>query len=114
LELLEELPLKKVKMVVSTVPDIEANNLLIKIVRDMNKDAIVILRAHSIEDALELYKNGASYVLTPHFLGGEYVANMILDSGMKNLDYDNERKKHLKMLKEIKEKGHRHPNVDRN
>jgi Kef-type K+ transport system membrane component KefB/Trk K+ transport system NAD-binding subunit len=114
LEFLDELPLDKVKMVIFTVPDVEANDLLIDAIREANKNAIVILRAHSIEDALHLYEHGASYVLTPHFLGGEYVANMIVESGIKSGDYDGERKKHLKMLKEIQEKGQRHPEIEKN
>ena len=71
LELLEDLPLDELKMGISTIPDLESNRLLLQSIRNVNKKAIIILRAHSIEEALMLYELGANYVLTPHFLGEE-------------------------------------------
>jgi voltage-gated potassium channel Kch len=112
-ELLDELPLDKIELVVSTVPDYETNELLVETVRGINPDAIVILRAHSIEDALELYKRGASYVLTPHFLGGEYLAKMVGQVKMNKEKYAEEKKKHIKMLEERFAKGHKHPEIEK-
>jgi len=63
---------------------------------------------------MDLYNEGASYVLTPHFLGGEYVAKMIRDSKTSKLEYREEKNKHIKMLKEIEKKGHDHPKVEKN
>ena len=114
LELLEDLPLDKIKLAISTIPDLETNKLLLESVRAVNKKAIVILRAHSIDEALELYKQDANYVLTPHFLGGEYVAKMIKHSGLDEKDYDKEKMKHIRMLEKVKAKGHRHPDVEAN
>lgn len=114
LELLEDLPLDKIKLAISTIPEVDTNELLIETIRDKNKDCVIILRAHTIEDALRLYEAGANYVLTPHFLGGEYVARMIKHSKTQDEDYSIERKKHVKMLKEILAKGQDHPNVERN
>jgi voltage-gated potassium channel Kch len=101
-------------LVVSTIPDLDTNELLLESVRTINKRAIIILRAHSIEDALGLYKKGANYVLTPHFLGGEYVAKMIRHSGIDKKDYHAERNKHVKILNDIRAQGHRHPEVEQN
>jgi Kef-type K+ transport system membrane component KefB len=105
MELLDDLPLEKMKMAISTIPEVETNELLIETIRAVNKDATIILRAHTLEDALRLYDAGANYVLTPHFLGGEYVAKMIAHAKTKDEDYENERKKHVKMLKDILSKG---------
>ena len=80
--------------------------------RSTNPRAVVILRAHTIPDALQLYRKGATYVLTPHFLGGEYVSKMIAHSKTKKGDYRDEKEKHIKMLEERKEKGHEHPEVE--
>lgn len=112
-ELLKALPLDKIKLAVSTIPDFEANFLLVEEIRLVNPDAIIILRAHTIQDALDLYKKGASYVLTPHFLGGEYISNMIRDLGVKEDKYEEEKEKHIKMLKEIASRGKDHPQVDK-
>lgn len=114
LELLDDLPIEKVKMIVSTIPDLETNKLLLEAVRERNKTTIVILRAHAIEDALELYNEGANYVLTPHFLGGEYVSRMIRHSNINIKEYLEEKTKHIKMLKSFRQKGHEHPNVEKN
>ncbi len=113
-DLLHELPLDKIQLAVSTIPEFEINVLLIDAIREVNPDAVIIVRAHQIKEALELYKRGASYVLTPHFLGGEYVANMISDLKTKEKDYDGERAKHIKTLKGIMGKGKDHPEVEKN
>jgi len=113
-DFLEELPLEKIKIAVSTIPDYETNRSLIEAVRLVNSKAIIIVRAHEIDNALELYKKGADYVLTPHFLGGEYVANMIKDLKTSSKDYKKEKDKHIKMLEERKQLQHRHPEVERN
>lgn len=112
-EFLEELPLDKLKMGVSTVPEFETNALLIKEIRAVNPKAIVIVRAHTIKEALDLYALGANYVLTPHFLGGEYVSKMIKELKVSAKGYKQEKEKHVEMLKRMAEKGHDHPNVER-
>ncbi len=114
MDFLDELNLEGLTLVVSTIPDIETNELLIETVRAINKKAVIVLRAHTIEDALKLYEEGANYVLTPHFLGGEYVAKMIQHSKSKDKDYRDEKGKHLKMLKEMLSKGAEHPEVEKN
>jgi len=100
-ELLNELQLDKVQLVVSTVPDFDTNLLLLETFRLVNSNGVIIVRAHSIPEALELYKAGATYVLTPHFLGGEYVAKMLKDLKLSKAEYREEREKHIKMLLEI-------------
>jgi len=114
MDFLGELNLEGLNLVVSTVPDLETNKLLIETVRGVNKKVVVVLRAHSIEDALKLYGDGANYVLTPHFLGGEYVAKMIKHPKSGDKDYREEKGKHLKMLKDILSKGVNHPEVEKN
>lgn len=113
-ELLKELPLEKIELAVSTMPDLETNILLLENVRNVNKDAIIILRAHQISDALELYERGANYVLTPHFLGGEYLAKMIKDIKIDDKKYTKEKQDHIKMLKKRLEHDHEHPEIEKN
>ena len=113
-DFLNELPLDKIKLAVSTVPEYDTNCILINTIRKVNKDAIIIVRAHLIDDALGLYKKGADYVLTPHFLGGEYVSKMITDLKTDSKGYEEEREKHIKMLKEAARKGEEHPHIEKN
>jgi len=109
IELLDELPLNKLEMAVSTIPDLETNMLLIETIRAVNENAIIIVRAHQIKEALELYEKGANYVLTPHFLGGEYVAKMIYNEKTNFKGYINEKEQHIKMLHEMVEREKHHP-----
>lgn len=100
-ELLNELPLDKVGLVVSTIPDFETNFLLIETIRLVNPDAVLICRAHTVDDALELYTKGADYVLTPHFLGGEHLSKIIREIKDNKKKYSELKKKHLKTLQEV-------------
>jgi Kef-type K+ transport system membrane component KefB/Trk K+ transport system NAD-binding subunit len=98
-EFLDELDLQNIKLVISTLPDTETNLFILNKVRRENDEAIVILMAHSAEEALLLYKNTADYVVLPHFLGGSY-ATLLLDKyGLDADQFATEREKHLKHLK---------------
>ena len=112
--LLRELPLKKIKLAISTIPDFETNELLIETMKEENPEMIVIVRAHTIEDAIDLYRKGADYVLTPHFLGGEYLADMLTEIKTDKKGYEKERERHMEMLKKRFERGHEHPFVEKN
>jgi Kef-type K+ transport system membrane component KefB/voltage-gated potassium channel Kch len=100
-DFLSELPLTKAKAVISTIPDFETNLMLIEQIKLINPKAVVILRAQNIDEALELYKKGADYVLSPYVTGGEHVAEMIKHNKIKGGGYKEEREKHIKLLGEI-------------
>ena len=55
--------------------------MLIDAVKHRNKEAIIIVNAQQINEGPELYKRGADYVIMPHFLGGEYVSQIIKKYG---------------------------------
>ncbi len=103
-DFLDELPLNKIEFAVSTIPDFEVNALLLSKLRRENPEILTILRASSIEDALKLYRRGATYVLTPHFLGGEYISHMIAASGLDKDQYTHERIAHIAMLNDFAKK----------
>jgi len=111
--LLRDLPLKSLKLAVSTIPDFETNEFLVETIKEQNPKTIIIVRAHTIEDAMDLYKAGADYVLTPHFLGGEYLADMLSEIKTDKSGYKEEREKHIKMLRERFKKGQDHPDISR-
>ncbi len=113
LELLNDLNLSDVKLVVSTIPELEINLLLIKKIKSQNKDAIIIVVSHQIEDAIKLYDDGAAYVLLPHFLGGKLVANMIEDFQFNTSKFLEQKSIHLKDLIKRKKLKHEHPRHER-
>jgi len=101
-EFLNELPLNKIQLAISTIPDFETNFLIIEKIKLAYPKTIIIARADQIKDALQLYKKGANYVLTPHLLGGEYVAKMIKELKTNEKEYSKEKEKHLRILEERK------------
>ncbi len=113
-ELLEDLEINKASLIVSTVPDKETNQLILNVLKRNKSKAIVILTARQIEDAFDLYKNGASYVILPHFLGGEYVAKLIESDKKNSRHYKREKNKEMKTLKERIKIGHMHPAILKN
>ncbi len=104
-EFLENLPLGTTKMVVSTVPDRETNCLLIRKVKNKNKRALVLVVASTVEDALMLYKEGATYVIMPYFLGGKHAAAMIERHGFQLRKFVQERIIHLRHLQKSRKKN---------
>jgi voltage-gated potassium channel Kch len=97
-EFLDELNLRGVRMIVSTIPDFEVNAFLVDKLRKHNKKAVAIMTAHTVEEASALYEAGASYVTMPHFLGGTYAALLVEKHGFVATRFAGERKRHLKHI----------------
>tara|TARA_Y100000310_G_scaffold242976_1_gene247313 strand:- start:20185 stop:21912 length:1728 start_codon:yes stop_codon:yes gene_type:complete len=108
-ELLQGLNLHKVKMAISTIPSLETNVLLIRHIKNCSKDSIIIVAAHKIDDAIQLYETGASYALMPHFLGGHHASMMIERYGFNMNKFLKEKIGHIEHLKMRKMEGHDHP-----
>lgn len=77
-EIDELLNFRGAKAVVSTVRDKDNSLGLIGRVRASGSKAVVVASALSEEDALELYKKGADYVVLPEQLGGEHIITNII------------------------------------
>ena len=92
LEVLNRVKVDTSKVVISTVPSINENLFLLKILKLVNKNCAFLTIAKDIDEAIELYSHGADYVVVPHTAGGE-----ILSSVFK--EYINDRKK-IKSLRE--------------
>jgi Trk K+ transport system NAD-binding subunit len=108
-EIIEKMNLAHVKLLVSTVPGLKENLLLVRKTRKANKRARIIATAQSTNDALILYKAGADYVTLPHFLGGEHIANLVIGVRKKVINLNQHRDDHLKELKLRQKHGHDHP-----
>ena len=76
-ELLEELELKKAKLIVSTVPDVQDNLLLLEYLKQRSKGVQVVVAAADETDARRLDQAGANYVLQAQKVGGEYLAHVL-------------------------------------
>ncbi len=105
-ELLERLNLKDAKIVISTVPSLSDNLVLLHRLKEVRSKAIKVITADQIDDALELYEAGADYVILPHFLGGEHASILIEEFTLNPRRKVAIKAKHLRQLLEKKRLGH--------
>ena len=108
-ELLDEMSMHKVELVISTIPQLETNLLLIRKIRNAGSRTIVIMTSHQIDEAFKLYRAGADYVIMPHFLGGEHASALIEKFGTDISKFIREKIRHLHELSHRKSFGHEHP-----
>lgn len=95
LELLEELNADKIKLVVSTITDHAINLSLVKYITERNQKAVIICHSENYNEAAELYRAGATYVMIPHFIGSERISGFIKRNGLSKSHFDDYREKHL-------------------
>lgn len=99
-EFLDAINLEKAKLIVSTIPEFETNAFLLAKIRKQNKRCVVIVIAQRIKEAKALYADGASYVVMPHHMGGNYAAMLIEKHGHDPSKFNTEKEKHLKHLED--------------
>lgn len=97
-ELLDEIGIHKSELLVSTIPDFETNKVLLEHIIKRNRRAIYICHATSYDDAEELYKHGAAYVIMPHFIGNVQINEFIQKNGTNRKAFERYRRKHLVTL----------------
>lgn len=76
-EFLEDLPILHSTMIIMTIPAVDDQINLIKFVRKGNAKVLIIGNAYYAQDAEKLYKQGADFVMMPHFLGAEWIAGVL-------------------------------------
>jgi Kef-type K+ transport system membrane component KefB len=94
-ELLADIDFEKAKLVVNTIADHFVNVALVRYVHRHNPDAIMICYSNDHNEAAELYKLGASYVMLPHFIGSEQLSSFIHTHGLNKQSFEIYRNKHL-------------------
>lgn len=100
-ELLEEIGISKAELVVSTIPDYTTNKTILEYVLKENKDIIFICHAGDYDDAAKLYKQGAAYVILPHFIGNEQMSQFVRRNGNNKDAFEAYRKRHLIQLGKV-------------
>jgi len=100
-DILDNLNFNKLKEVISTIPNIEDNLEILKKIKKRNPLVRVILTAERIDDALELYKAGADYVILPKIIAGEELIGIIHDGKNRLKEVRTEHIKKLRSLHNI-------------
>jgi len=100
-EVFAKIGIEDAEIVVSTIPDFEDNILLLRKIRDINKNALVFLAANRIHEAMELYKLGANYVILPQIEGGQRAFELIQKFKKGKISVKDIQKEHIKYLNSI-------------
>ncbi len=98
IEFLQKLNLSSAQLVVSTLPTVEANMLLIKYIKKIEAKAAILLYAHTKKDALKYYDEGADYVVMPHHIGVRHTAQLLKRTGISTNSFKRRKSLHLKEL----------------
>lgn len=98
IELLGEVHLSHAKMVVSTIGDHTTNIFLAKWLERVNQNTVFVCVADTAEQASELYEEGVSYVMMPHYIGSEKISSFIKRNGFNKTEFKHFREKHLLYL----------------
>lgn len=94
-EFLEEINAGKAQLVVSMMTDFTANKVLLKYINRFEPRTTFICHANHYDEAAELYRHGASYVMLPHFIGSERISSYIKQHGFNPTAFDGYREKHI-------------------
>ncbi len=86
------------KMVVSTIRDLEDDLLVIQEVQGYNSDIIIVVVSNHKEHALQLYAAGADYVIMPDALWAKHTTNLIDEVGFDIEKFLKEKLSHLDEL----------------
>ena len=92
---LEEINAGKAQLAVSMMTELSANKILLGYINRFEPRTTFICHANSYDEAAELYRHGASYVILPHFLGSERISSYIKQHGFNPGAFDSYREKHI-------------------
>jgi Kef-type K+ transport system membrane component KefB len=77
IEFLQEIELTNAELVISTIPDMAVNRLLLRSYRSNNTTGTILVTCHDARDTEELYAAGATFVMLPHYLGAYHATQII-------------------------------------
>ncbi|EKD24300.1 MAG: sodium/hydrogen exchanger [uncultured bacterium] len=77
IEFVQDLPLVNSKLVLITIPSTDDQIVLINHLRNAKSTALIIANAEQHANMHILYQAGADYVMMPHMVGGDWIADII-------------------------------------
>ncbi|MFA5173762.1 MAG: cation:proton antiporter [Candidatus Pacearchaeota archaeon] len=100
-EVHDKINISNAEMIISTIPDMEDNLLLIKKVRVHNKRVPIFVSARRISEALKLYEAGADYVIIPEVISGQKAFDIIKRTKIQKSSLKEMKKEHIQFLNSI-------------
>jgi len=98
-EFLNELPIDKAKLIISTLPGADSQSTLIKHIRMKNNDILIVSNLSHIKFLNDMYKAGSDYVMMPHLISGHWMADILKT---RNWDKDTFKELYLDQKEEMK------------
>ncbi len=98
-EFLDSLPIEKAKLIISTIPEADDQKNMIKHVRKQNSKTLIVANLYHNIFLDDLYEAGANYVMMPHLLGGQWVAEILKDHPWTKLTFKNLKKDQKEEMK---------------
>lgn len=92
-EFLESLNFEKTKLIISTIPSLDDQITLIAHIRQSNKKMCIIGNLYDMDQAKEMYRAGANFVMMPHLLGGQWISEVLLKKPWTDHTFGGLRKK---------------------
>jgi len=87
-------------VVISTINDFRVNLHLVRHLKKKNEDIVIVAYSEYPDEAAKLYESGASYVIMPHFLGGDTVLSMLENRPIDEESFRPQRDEHLRFLQD--------------
>ncbi len=98
IELLREIGIKQAHLIVSTITDFSTNEQLLHYIHRINPGVVTVFHADDYEQATNLYRHGATYVMLPHYISSERISAFIRKHGTSKTAFQKYRQKHLMNL----------------
>lgn len=91
-ELLESLPLNDANLVIVTAPDPSDQKTLVSYLQKLKNRPMIISNLHHYKHRDDLYDLGVDYIVMPHLLGGNWIAEIIQNRRWTKLAFKRLRK----------------------
>ncbi len=98
-EFLDSMPLEKAKLIISTIPEADDQKTMINHVRGLSKKPVIVCNLYHNIFLDDLYEAGADYIMMPHLLGGQWIAEVLKGSPWTKRTFKNLRKEQKDEMK---------------
>jgi len=97
-EILEAAHIESASAVISTIGNFADNKALLSYIKSLKARPITICTSSGKHEALRLYEEGASYVLVPEVIAGDYIKNLLKTHGINKHKLQEAGKHHFDRL----------------
>lgn len=98
IEFIENLPLANSKIIIFTIPTTDDQLTVINHVRQSRSEAFIIANAYQHHAIKQLYDAGADYVMMPHLIGGNWIADVLKAGGLNKESFKKLREEQSEIL----------------